>query len=89
MSDFYTNFLERPAASHHIANLIITTGPINRRFGSPDTFHFPKMTKMDTIHGLPSQRHLHNESFTIKNNSDNFEERMRQYGNTAKQEKGQ
>ena len=69
-------FFTGRAAGYHIADLIITTEPINRRFGSPDTFHFPKMTKVDTIHGLPSQRHWNNESFTIKHNTFSFKERM-------------
>jgi hypothetical protein len=34
-------FLTGRAAGYHIADLIITTGPINRIFGSPDTVHFP------------------------------------------------
>jgi hypothetical protein len=43
------------------------------------------MIKVDTFHGLPSQRHWDNESFTIKNNSVSFNERV-EHSNTAEQE---
>jgi hypothetical protein len=63
-SGFYD--LVKTSICNYVANIIITTGPVNRRFGSPDTFNFTKMTKIDTINGLSSQRHWGDESFSVQ-----------------------
>ncbi|KZR97118.1 Uncharacterized protein APZ42_008190, partial [Daphnia magna] len=53
-------------AGHHVANMIVTTGPIHGRFCSQDTFYLSKMAVMNAGQHLLSKRHWNHQAAPVE-----------------------
>jgi hypothetical protein len=54
---FVAVFLAGSTTGHHVADVVITARPENRRFGPSHTLHFTKIAEVNAFHCFPSQGH--------------------------------